>query len=295
MASGKTYPGEQGSGRKQVAPVVDAAAGSGDVTGPGSSTDNAIARFDGTTGKIIQNSALTVDDSGHLKIPSSWIIYDANGNEMFWAITVASAVNYLSMVNSATGNAVAIVAQGGDATVNFDLRPKSTGKVRARQDGSTDSEVVTLAHTQTLAAKTLTTPTIASFTNATHDHSNAAGGGRLAATDRERSAFIYIESPTASDSYPIAYLNSAATITKVTGLTDTGTVDFNIEERATADVLGTDIESTAGDMQATAAGMSQTSGFENSGIAAGAWLHYAASAVASSPTKVWISVTWTVD
>ena len=39
---------------------------SGDVTGPGSSTDNAIARFDSTTGKIIQNSGATIDDSGNL-------------------------------------------------------------------------------------------------------------------------------------------------------------------------------------------------------------------------------------
>lgn len=35
------------------------------------------------------------------------------------------------------------------------------------------------SHTQTLANKTLTTPTIASFTNATHTHQNAAGGGQL--------------------------------------------------------------------------------------------------------------------
>lgn len=37
---------------------------SADVTGPGSSTDNAIARFDGTTGKIIQNSVVTIGDTG---------------------------------------------------------------------------------------------------------------------------------------------------------------------------------------------------------------------------------------
>ena len=36
--------------------------------------------------------------------------------------------------------------------------------------------------TQTLTNKTLTTPTIASFTNATHNHTNAAGGGQLALT-----------------------------------------------------------------------------------------------------------------
>jgi len=34
-------------------------------------------------------------------------------------------------------------------------------------------------HIQTLAGKTLTTPTIASFTNATHTHLNAAGGGTI--------------------------------------------------------------------------------------------------------------------
>lgn len=40
--------------------------GTGDVTGPASSGDNAIARFDGTDGKTIQNSAATVDDSGNI-------------------------------------------------------------------------------------------------------------------------------------------------------------------------------------------------------------------------------------
>jgi hypothetical protein len=40
--------------------------GSGDVTGAASSTDNAITRFDGTTGKIIQNSVATLSDTGVL-------------------------------------------------------------------------------------------------------------------------------------------------------------------------------------------------------------------------------------
>ena len=40
-------------------------------------------------------------------------------------------------------------------------------------------QAVTTTDTQTLSNKTLTTPTIASFTNATHDHTNAAGGGTL--------------------------------------------------------------------------------------------------------------------
>ncbi len=36
----------------------------GDVVGPASATDNALARFDTTTGKLIQNSVVTVSDAG---------------------------------------------------------------------------------------------------------------------------------------------------------------------------------------------------------------------------------------
>lgn len=41
--------------------------GSGDVVGPASATDNAIVRFDGTTGKLIQNnSGATINDDGKI-------------------------------------------------------------------------------------------------------------------------------------------------------------------------------------------------------------------------------------
>ena len=42
--------------------------------------------------------------------------------------------------------------------------------------------VVGTTNSQTLTNKTLTTPTIGSFTNATHNHTNAAGGGQLSLT-----------------------------------------------------------------------------------------------------------------
>jgi hypothetical protein len=55
--------------------TVNASAGGGigggisDVSGPGSSTDNAVTRFDGTTGKLIQNSLVTIGDDGAIVAP----------------------------------------------------------------------------------------------------------------------------------------------------------------------------------------------------------------------------------
>jgi len=41
----------------------------GDIVGPASSTDNAITRFDSTTGKLVQNSLVTVADDGAITAP----------------------------------------------------------------------------------------------------------------------------------------------------------------------------------------------------------------------------------
>jgi hypothetical protein len=49
----------------------DSAAGSGDVVGPASATDNAIARYDTTTGKLLQNSSVTIDDDGNMFLDAS--------------------------------------------------------------------------------------------------------------------------------------------------------------------------------------------------------------------------------
>ena len=57
---------ESGYGLLGVPSAATGTAGSGDVVGPASSTDNAVVRFDGTTGKLIQNSGVIVDDSSNV-------------------------------------------------------------------------------------------------------------------------------------------------------------------------------------------------------------------------------------
>ena len=53
--------------------VDDANNSQGNVVGPSSATNNAIVRFDGTTGKILQNSGVTIDDSNILTVTGNKI------------------------------------------------------------------------------------------------------------------------------------------------------------------------------------------------------------------------------
>lgn len=99
-----------------------AAIGSGDVVGPASSTDNAIARYDSTTGKLLQNSALTVSDVA----ASVVTLATTAGNGLTVDVTEPTATTGASVAGKATlmsaGNAVASTdtdgaAGGGDFTI----------------------------------------------------------------------------------------------------------------------------------------------------------------------------------
>jgi len=53
----------------------------GDVVGPASATDNAIARYDGATGKLIQSSTVTISDSGSIITPDIGSVQIGTGAE----------------------------------------------------------------------------------------------------------------------------------------------------------------------------------------------------------------------
>ena len=65
---GKVYMKKNVSGVETI--VLMTGAGAGDVLGPASSGDKAIARFSGTGGKTIQNSSASIDDSGNISATS---------------------------------------------------------------------------------------------------------------------------------------------------------------------------------------------------------------------------------
>ena len=68
--------------------TISTAGGVGDVTGPGSSTQYAVALFNDTTGKVIRNSSLTTDGAGSLWISGTLGI---SGSTTFGASAVPSA------------------------------------------------------------------------------------------------------------------------------------------------------------------------------------------------------------
>jgi hypothetical protein len=72
--------------------LASAAGASGDVVGPASSTDNAVARFDLTTGKLIQNSVAILSDAGIL---TGLTGLTSSGNVTLSALT-ATRVPYAS-------------------------------------------------------------------------------------------------------------------------------------------------------------------------------------------------------
>jgi len=81
--------------------------GSGDVVGPASSTDNAIVRFDGATGKLIQDSGITIADG------ASGTLSGTNSGD----VTLDSTVTDILTI---TGQSVSADDQGSDKLVFWD-------------------------------------------------------------------------------------------------------------------------------------------------------------------------------
>lgn len=82
------------------------------------------------------------------------------------------------------------IEDNGDPTKAFQFQASgiTAGQTRIFTVPNFDATLATLAGAETLTNKTLTTPTIASFTNATHNHTDAAGGGQI--TDAALSAAV---------------------------------------------------------------------------------------------------------
>jgi hypothetical protein len=124
-----------------------APAGGGDVVGPGSSTDNALARFDLATGKLIQNSVLIVDDSGNIVGPTAGFKITGGTSttaDLSFQTTTgvgASGADMHFLVGNAGGTEAMTILNSGNIGINT-LTPANQFVVGGVQAGNAGLEVV---------------------------------------------------------------------------------------------------------------------------------------------------------
>ena len=146
----------------------------GDVVGPTGATDNAIARFDTTTGKLLQNSVVTVSDTG----ATAGITTLAAVTSVTTPIVQASNSGGLALKNSAGTTQISMGAGGGDnlsinvatningANAQIDISPTGTGHVHIKPSGTGGVEIApTSAGTMNNMVIGGTTPLAASVTD----------------------------------------------------------------------------------------------------------------------------------
>lgn len=99
----------------------------GNVTGPLTSTDNAVSRFDGTTGQLLQNSAVTIDDTGNtvvagtLTTKTSLLLEDpgAGTNTVTLQSPSPLASSYTLTLPTTDGNANQLLQTNGFGVLNW--------------------------------------------------------------------------------------------------------------------------------------------------------------------------------
>jgi hypothetical protein len=121
----------------------------GDVVGPASATDNAVARFDTTTGKLLQNSVVTVGDTGAV----SGVTTLSASTSVTTPIVQATNSAGLALRNSAGTTQISMGGGGGDnvtiavatningANAQIDISPTGTGHVHIKPTGTGSLEI----------------------------------------------------------------------------------------------------------------------------------------------------------
>ncbi len=119
--------------------------GDGDVVGPSSSTDTAVARFDGTTGKLLKNtSAVTITDGGatfidatadavqlkvqgHSTQTSDIVVIEKSDTTDLFRVSNTQVISEASLLARATTDSILVRASAADTTVNVRMDSRNGG------------------------------------------------------------------------------------------------------------------------------------------------------------------------
>lgn len=144
------------------------------MNGPAASTDNAIARFDGTSGKLIQNSAATIDDTTGDINAGKYNKVTVTAPATSATLTIAdgktlTASNTLTF--SGTDGSTAAFGAGGTVAYRQDnlsvFASTTSDQLRGVISDDTGTGSLVFATSPTLVTPILGTPTSVTLTNAT--------------------------------------------------------------------------------------------------------------------------------
>jgi hypothetical protein len=162
------YLQTDGSGNTSWATVT-----AGDVVGPASATDNAVVRFDGTTGKLVQNSAVTIADTtgditagkynGLTVSTTTGTLSIANGKTLAVDNSVTFVGTDSSNVNFGTGGTIAYT---GGTLAQF--ASTTSSQLAGVISDETGTGSLVFATSPTLVTPILGTPTSGTLTNCTN-------------------------------------------------------------------------------------------------------------------------------
>jgi hypothetical protein len=128
-ADGKLYY-KDSSGVVQT--IASKAGALGDVVGPASATDNAVSRFDLTTGKLIQNSLVTISDTGAISAPVDASISGLTVGKGGGAVASNMAIGFQAINASATGTANTAVGYQTGFAITSGTQNTFTGYVSGK-------------------------------------------------------------------------------------------------------------------------------------------------------------------
>lgn len=150
--------------------------GSGDVVGPASATDNAIVRFDSTTGKLVQNSGITIADG------ATGTLSGSNSGD----VTLAGTPDYLTLSGQQITRGLIDLAT--DVTGTIPVANGGTNLTAATDDSvpignGTTWQAKTLADCDATTSKLLYDQTTNAFSCGTDQDNGAAASNYQTVAD----------------------------------------------------------------------------------------------------------------
>lgn len=243
--------------RSEALTIYAAALSAAKVTGPASATDNAVARFDATSGKVIQNSGVIVDDSNNVTgVNNLTVTGDLTVNGTTTTLNTATLdvedvnITLNNGGNQATADDVAgITVEMSDADDGVLIYDKDVASKWKAGTDVTKYEILTASHAQDVANKDIDGGTASNDNRITIPKNTKTN---LDSLTRKEATLVYATDESA------VYIDDGATLIEVgAGGDDVGGINYNPNH---------DIESSAAGYStyADAAATSPVDGFGGS-------------------------------